>query len=72
MTVPMLVNGIRRCFVVGTEKTYDPAPVHETDKEERPKKEESVNELSAAPRAPGLIQKPGKHKLKSVYSISTM
>jgi len=61
----------KRCFVMGTEKTYDPASVHETDKEERPKKKESVNELSATSCAPGLMQKPEKQKFIQVLQGKT-
>jgi hypothetical protein len=50
----MLVNGSRW----DSEMAYDPASVQDTDKEERPKEEETINELSKAPRTSGLIQKP--------------
>ena len=47
--------------------THDPTSIHKTDKEERPKQEEPVNELSVAPCAPSLIQKPEKRKLKFIH-----
>ena len=54
MTTRMLVNG--SCWY--SEIAYDPASVQNTDKEERPKEEETVNELCKAPCTSGLIQKP--------------
>ena len=51
----MLVNGLRW----DSEKAYDPASVHNADKEEWAKEEGAIDELSKAPRTFGLIQKPG-------------